>query len=152
MYPSKPTAIKKLEGNRGHQKLPEDEPEFEATIPEPPDDLSRLAKKYWIEISETLFKGKVLTGADKQGLRVLCETYADWVTLTKKINKDGLITLNAIGVPTINPLVRAADNKFTLLHKMLCEFGMTPASRTKVKTAKIDRNGDKAKNARFFDS
>ena len=74
------------------------------------------AKKAWDELVEML--GAVITAVDGIGLEMICRTYEDWR-----------------GYMDENEEARA-DRAFKRLRSMLLEYGLTPASRTKVQSVK----------------
>jgi len=70
-YPTKATALKLLEGNRGHSSMLDNpEPDKIEEFPEAPKDLDDIAKEEWRTLGPMLFEGGVL---NKWNLRLFKE-------------------------------------------------------------------------------
>ena len=140
----KPTALKKLLGNPGKRKLNEEEPEAPKGVPEMPDFLTAEARAEWKRIVPILCDMGVLTVADGKALAGYCSAYAQLAKCEAAIEKFGLIcaTLDqATGVAElkVNPAVRIKSDALRHMKSFLIEFGLTPASRSKLK---INANHD----------
>ena len=145
-----PTNIRLLEGNRSRRPLPEDEPELEAEIPEAPEHLSAKARKHWDKIAVQLDGANILTKIDAEGLELLCEAYANWISASAHLRKHGLVVKNpASGVPMQSPYASMTDKYFHQLRQMLVEFGMTPSARARVKKVTNAKPSGDGKS-RFF--
>lgn len=129
----KPTEQKIAEGNRGKRKLePEKEPQYSTDNLVPTKKLSKHAQEEWNRLSPIITKSKVFTEADTAALTLHCETYATFVRATNELEQDGgLFTFTKAGITT-HPAVRIQNNCAALILKFLAEFGLTPASRSKV--------------------
>ena len=115
----KPSAQKKLEGNPGRRPLPENEWEPAADSPPKPDELGRMAERAWDDLVVRL--DPVLTSVDGIGLEMICRAYQEWRTY---LGNDE----------------QKADRAFKRVRSMLLEYGLTPASRTKVQPVKAPRS------------
>lgn len=137
-----PTVLKVIKGNPGKGPLPENEPK-----PEPlrslraPAELSDMAAKHWKVVVKQLSKAKILTEMDIPALIVYCESYAQWQHAVQEINKYGPVTWDG-DIPKRSPYVTIVDNAFKQCAKMLSEFGMTPSSRTRVRTTDPVKKAD----------
>jgi P27 family predicted phage terminase small subunit len=140
----KPTAVKLAEGNRGHRPLEGDDFQPEHIMPEMPKELrrSKAGRREWNIMSRILFERNVLTVVDGKALAAYCWTYARWeeasalidlhgqVVPKKAVTKDGeeiILELQA------NPACALADKWLNRMKSYLIEFGLTPASRGKLK-------------------
>jgi P27 family predicted phage terminase small subunit len=136
----KPTALRVLQGNRGHHKLNAEEPEFLAGAPVQPAwvALDKYAAEEWAFLVEKLVSQRVLTVADKDIMELACSAYSQLMR-----NEDAL---RAFGADAYKTTTRDGDdiwrayphcaqrNRARDQHqKFLCELGLTPTSRTKVK-------------------
>lgn len=142
----KPTAIKISEGRR---VLNVDEPQFEIGAPPCPSGLSADARSVWEELSSLLGAKRVVTKADGAALELLCVALARWRKLERFIAKRGRTysseTVAGGKVIRPRPEVTMAAEAWREAQKMVIEFGLTPASRTKVKTVP-ERIGNKVKD------
>ncbi|MCW8884152.1 MAG: phage terminase small subunit P27 family [Motiliproteus sp.] len=134
----KPTALKVLQGNAGKRAIPKNEPKPKAEKPRTPAHLSPKAKYAFKGLSELLLEMGVLTIADSKSLELLCDAYSEWRDLRDLVNKHGFTyeTTNQAGETMIKarPEVAMASDAFKRIRGMINEFGLSPASRTKVQT------------------
>lgn len=94
---------------------------------------------------------RVLTTADVQALAVLCETQAEFIDARLDVRKRGAeIERTRFGkdgkayeVYEQNPSVRIASDAAKRVRSMMTEFGLTPSSRSRIKTSKPDEGEDK---------
>jgi len=143
----KPTALKKFLGNPGKRKLNEREPKPKPGIPDMPRFLTMEARAEWKRIVPVLAAMKILTVADGKALAAYCSAYAQLAKAEAAIDKYGLIcaTLDqATGVAElkVNPAVRIKSDALRHMKSFLIEFGMTPASRSKLKINASDDTPD----------
>ena len=134
-----PTNLKILRGNPGKRALPKDEPKPQAVCPRPPAILSDVAKKHWRVIAKQLYTANIMTMLDVDALMIYCEAYARWVEAGEVLKKDGLlITQKSHNGSTEylkqNPWLMIQQKSFDQMKAMLVEFGMSPSSRTRVRT------------------
>lgn len=137
----KPTALKMAQGNPGKRKLNELEPTPEVVDPLVPEYLSKPARRWWELLSPMLYRLKVLTEADQLALAMLCEQAAQADEATKILRKGGIMVKKKLHdrngkkvgeVPAINPAFKVQLESMKQLKAFLTEFGMSPASRSKV--------------------
>jgi P27 family predicted phage terminase small subunit len=150
----KPLAIHQLNGNPRHfsqADLKGDEnPAPPIGVPEMPKGLSKAAKREWKRIVPELMSLGVLSVVDGKALASYCEFYALWETARNQYLKEGITFIqhyedkegNLIaGDMKPHPCVAIANNAAKTMKSFLIEFGLTPASRSKLKIAKKD-DGD----------
>lgn len=134
--PKKPTALKLLQGTFRPGRAVDGEPAPEVATPEVPEHLSDLAKVEWGRISQELWQLGLLSRIDRAALAAYCEAWSDWVDASRMCaSKDGqdrkvIKTLNGNFIE--NPYYTIKKRSMELMHKFLTEFGMTPASRTRI--------------------
>jgi P27 family predicted phage terminase small subunit len=130
-----PTALKLLRGNPGKRAINQDEPQPEAGA-DMPEGLSDGASKHWPVVAKQLEDARVLTKLDGAALALYCETWARWADANEKVIKLGAVVKSPSGFPIQSPYLAIANKAHDQLVKLLIEFGMTPAARTKVSVAK----------------
>lgn len=137
----KPTAIKIAQGNPGKRKINELEPQPEPGEGLPPGMLSKRGKRIWSELAPMLLANKVLTVADHTGLGLFCLQAAQAEELAQEISKKGILVKGVLrdgqgrkigDTKVVHPGFRALTHLVKEVRSWLLEFGMTPASRTKV--------------------
>ena len=113
--PRKPTALKVLEGTDRPDRANPDEPQYtELTAAEPPDTLrDGRAVQIWHDLVGVLGSQRVITVADRLALTELCNQQSE----VDQVRRAG-------GMP--------GPGDKTQLRLMFAEFGLTPASRSKV--------------------
>ncbi len=131
----KPTAIKKLEGNRGHRPLPKDEPQPDKTIPSCPSWLSSKAKKEWKRIVPELSRLGLLTIIDRTALACYCDAYSILVRASKEIKDDFTYEYINKEFQTkrhTKPEVAIANDARAQIKAFCIEFGLTPSARSRM--------------------
>ena len=127
-----PTKLKVISGNPGHRPLPQDEPQPEIKQPDPPEWLSGEALREWNRVVPELFKLKLISEIDRSGIVAYCVAYGQYVRAQGDIKTLGAIIVTTNGNIIQNPAVGIANTSVDIMRKFLIEFGMTPASRSKV--------------------
>lgn len=131
-----PTNLKILHGNPGKRPLPEDEPKPPPIAPDCPDHLDGEAKREWDRIAPELEALGLLTYIDKSALAAYCQAWSRWVNAEELLKKHGVLAKSPNGYLMQSPLLAIANRAMEQMKSYLTEFGMTPASRTRVKTEK----------------
>jgi P27 family predicted phage terminase small subunit len=138
----KPTQIKILEGNPGKRKIEADDLQPEAGIPEMPKGMTFAAQREWKFMCEALIELGVLTRVDGKALAAYCECYARWEEANKLITEYGQVIQVKfqdnegnviIGDLKANPACKLSDMWLNRMKSYLIEFGLTPATRSKLK-------------------
>lgn len=132
----KPTAIKELTGNPGKRPLNDEEPEPELALPECPKHLGKHARKEWKRVAAELHSLGLLTRIDRAALAGYCQAWERWVAASEQLQKFGAVIKTPTGYPIQNPYLAIANTALDQVRKFAVEFGMTPSSRSRVKTGK----------------
>jgi P27 family predicted phage terminase small subunit len=136
----KPTARKVLEGNPGKRPLNAAEPQHPAPEAEafdaPPDELRDHARASaeWRRLAPLLRQARAVTDADRAALLALCLEWDRYLEATQKIRVHGLVVKTPSGYPMPNPFIAIATKALAGCTKLWPELGLTPSSRTRVKT------------------
>lgn len=138
----KPTKIKQLEGNRGKQKLNVSEPDPRPALPSCPKHLTGAARTEWKRITPELYELGLLTNIDRSALAAYCSAYAEWVEACEVMNGKSPLIKTEAGNIIQNPLVGIKHKAAEHMHKFLTEFGMTPASRSRISVNKKAASDD----------
>jgi len=137
-----PSKLKLLKGSYRKERENPDEPVYKIEIPKHPKHLSKIARKEWKIMSKILFDQGLLTNIDKACLAAYCQSYGRWVEAELEL-KDSTLTIKTIHGNVIqNPLIGIANTALKLMVQCLSEFGMTPASRSKVSAKKGKKKED----------
>jgi len=138
----KPTNLKILEGNPGHRPLNKHEPK-PASRAVCPSHLTALAKREWRRVSVELEQLGLLTGVDAAELAAYCCAYGRWIEAEREVKKHGLLVPSAVpGVLKSNPAIAVVNQCLTQIDKFSSQFGMTPASRSRISVAPPSKQDD----------
>lgn len=130
-----PTALKLLRGNPGQRPINDAEPQFTVRLPTPPTQLSESAKSIWRREGRRLVQAGVFTVADAAAFAAWCQSYARWLEMVEMLNRTGpILRIDESPGFKINPLVAAVRDAQADFIRAGVEFGLTPSSRTRVKT------------------
>lgn len=134
--PRKPTAIKVAQGNPGKRALPDAEPQPERGVTPSPQHLKKKSREWYGEVAAELDKLGVLTVLDSNALELLIEAYAEYRNHCATLDRDGYTYKTVSGTGEIvikaHPAAVMKSDAWKRVRAMLTEFGMTPASRSKV--------------------
>lgn len=115
---AKPTALKIIQGTARPDRVYEDEPKPKLSSTRPPTWLNAEQRKIWKDKAPGLIEQGVLTVWDREALGRYCVLFAQFVYLSKMSGRDVLSELRQLNVQ---------------ISKLEAEFGLTPASRTRIK-------------------
>jgi len=136
----KPTAQRVLEGNPGKRKLNA----AEAPIPVPPDafdepptglGVNAHAVAEWRRLAPLLRRVRLVTEADRAALTALCVEWARYLDATAEVARLGMVVKAPSGYPMPNPYLPIATRALAACIKLWPELGLTPSSRSRVRTA-----------------
>ena len=141
----KPTALKELEGNRGKGRRPSNkkEPKPEKACLQCPDWLLPEAQEEWNRLAPALDAMGVLTEADIRAFEGYCQAYARWREAEDFITQHGSIFQTKSGYVQQVPQVSIAMQNLKIMQSFCSEFGLTPASRSRIA---VNANADKEEN------
>lgn len=130
----KPTKLKQLLGNPGKRPLNDREPAPRPGTPEPPAHLDELARDEWRRVAPDLAGAGVLAHVDRAALAAYCQNWSRWVKLSDALARTGEIVREAgTGKLVVNPVVYTLHKVERQMHAFCSEFGMTPASRSRIR-------------------
>ncbi len=125
-----PTALKILE-HRQPCRINGREPKPEPGTPVCPRDATPEARRLWPRVTRLLPEG-VLTKADKWALLGLCSALARAIQADRVLSEKGLTRRTLAGDVVQRPEVNISTNSWKAARGWFQEFGMTPASRSRI--------------------
>ena len=147
--PPKPTALKRIEGTYRKDRAPKNEvqPTISMDI-EAPTDLNEWGQKYWVDIMSEYSKVGLVTKVDIGALHSLCQWYGVFQEALDIVAVKGLEVeierFSPKGEPftvrDVNPMIGVADKAYKNYKMMCVEFGLTPASRTRISAPEKNEN------------
>jgi len=141
----KPTALKLLHGEKNKDRIPENEPMPPPITGGPPASLDRYGRTAWANTVPILERNGLATEVDGATLEEYCQLQSlnmhtskalkkcKYKMLTEKHTVDG--AGNEFLEAKVNPLVSQKLKIIAQLLPYFREFGMSPASRTKITVA-----------------
>lgn len=132
MSHKKPTEQKKLEGTYRPDRAPRNEAQPNVTAAECPDWLIDEARKEFGRVAEILLRTRVLTEADHNALALYAYEFGEWRKAEKALKREGRVLTGEKGGKYLNPRQGLANTHFKNMVKLMTEFGLTPASRTRI--------------------
>lgn len=139
-----PANLRLLNGNAGHRPLASlldgtVRPAVE--IPECPAHLEKDAAAEWARITPHLAALGLISQVDRAALAAYCYAWGEWVWATQRIRtlnetdptgERGRIMNTGTGYKQIGVLQQQANRALEMMAKYLAEFGLSPASRSRV--------------------
>lgn len=141
-----PTALKLLRGLPGKRPINEQEPEHPPLDVACPDDLvDPVARAEWERVAAQLVQTGQVTMVDRGTLMGYCLKYGQWKALEDEARKHPFIVRSPSGYPIPNPALGMANKCFALMLKAAAELGITPSSRSRVKTEPVTPQAEPSK-------
>lgn len=112
-------------------------PKADGKKPVAPDYFNDEEKGKWDELCEDLSTMGVISSECRELLISYCTAFGAWMEIRRKIAKEGSLLYGKR-----HPLSTDLHKYREQLNKLLPEFGLTPASRGKLVSMKLDENED----------
>lgn len=139
-----PTALTVARGNPGKRPINADEPELPVAVTaKPPAGLPKRALAEWKRLFPMLTASGVLTTADLDTFETYCRLIAECAQVEALVKKHGVEVSQRQGYSGFLLKLRAQKKQYA------AELGLTPASRSGVKRAKVEDPANE-KRRRFF--
>ncbi len=142
-----PTVLKQERGTYRADRTVSNEAQFPVNdrMPSPPDTLNEYGQQVWRAYGKMLLDAGLLTKGDYIALELLCQAYGRWIEAEKQVAKHGTVLKSKTsGNLFQNPYLSVANRAWEQVKKMLAEFGLTPAERTRVAAMLQDEEQDLA--------
>lgn len=129
--PRTPTAILEQRGSwRAKQRRDAGEPTLEPSRPDCPAWVVGSARQYWPQLAALLFDMGVMADAHTPALALLVNSLARYLECEAMLTDTGVLTDGRR-----NPVWMARNKAWEQVFQALREFGLTPASLSRVKVA-----------------
>ena len=128
----KPTALRRSEGNPGKRGYNPAEPVAPGDLPDCPAHLNAAAQQEWDRLAGVMHEMGVLTTVDRAGFAAYCQCYGRWVEAEEKLRETPLLYKTQSGYIQQSPWLSVANKQLELMGRYMTEFGLTPASRSRV--------------------
>lgn len=134
--PKTPTHLALVKGNPSKRAVNKKEPKPPSGVPPIPKHFDKMGKYWFKRIGEELDAIGVMTTLDGKALELLIEAYTEYRQHCDVLAEEGYTykTVSATGEEIVkaHPAAVMKSDAWKRIRAMLAEFGMTPASRSKV--------------------
>ena len=134
--PRKPDALKKLHGTARKDRAVESSATATG-MPTRAIGLSSQAGRVWESLAPKLHGLGLLAEIDQSTFAVYCQAYADWLEVTRVLNKLGVAnwyTETESGYRQVIPEVAVRDKAYQVMQRLGMRFGLDPSSRIGIAT------------------
>jgi len=129
--PRKPNSLKELQGTARADRKRSSIADVEG-MPKCPTGLSEQAVRIWRSLGPKLHELGLLAGIDASMFAIYCQTCADWLQITRHLNRLGPLKWYSVtksGYRRMIPELQVRDRAFQVLLKLGTRFGLDPSSR-----------------------
>jgi len=110
----------------------EDHLEPPAKTPKPPCKLTGVSAKAWKHLASVLGGMGVLTDLDGHALAAYCRAWAQYLTASNRILKDGPTVVNDKDAEVPHPAIRSQESAMRVMIQVGGRFGLTPSDRVRL--------------------
>jgi P27 family predicted phage terminase small subunit len=130
-----PTHLKVVKGTARPHRLNKDEPRPPVAVPLPPPHLDDRARAKFTEIAEMLARYGVMTELDAGALARYAVIWCRWTDAEAEVKRRGPVVKTEAGNIVQNPFLAVANKCVLQMGQIESEFGMTPASRSRIRAS-----------------
>ncbi len=118
--------------------------EAKGLIPKPPGDLNDYGMAEWSRVCSILVENTNLEEMDMSMLYAYCNEWGKYIFFEKELENMGRVARAPSGYPIVHPYESMAKKALAMALDIGKQFGMTPASRGKLK-----KSNKKSQPAKF---
>jgi P27 family predicted phage terminase small subunit len=126
----------------GKRPLNPNEPKPQLRLPQAPAHLSDPAKKEWRRLGRQLLRMGLVTEIDRPAFALYCQAWGRWVEAEDALRRYGVMVKSQSGFPMQSPYLAICNKAMEQMRSLLPEFGLTPASRTRVSAIEVADEDD----------
>lgn len=130
-----PTQLKLVKGTARPHRLNRDEPRPTVAVPEAPDHLEDRARDQFVAMAEMLARHGVMTELDAGALARYAVVWCRWIDAEAEVKRRGPVVKTEAGNIIQNPFLAIANKCLLQMAQIESEFGLTPSSRSRIRTA-----------------
>lgn len=130
-----PTKLRVLAGETRPSQINHQEPKPRQAPPVMPEGMGDAAQKVWTRVLADYDGAGVITAIDADAFRIFCEAVARYEHAVRLLDESGPLIRGARrGELVKNPLHQIVRDNADLARSLAREFGLTPSSRTGIRT------------------
>ena len=130
-----PTQLKLVKGTARPHRLNPDEPTPSVAVPDPPEHLDSAAAAKFIDMATLLARHGVMTELDAGALARYVVIWRRWLDAETEVKRRGPVVKTVGGNIIQNPFLAVANKCLAQMGQIESEFGLTPSSRSRIRTA-----------------
>jgi len=116
------------------------EPKLDGLTPEMPDWFGDDETQMWDQLTADLRSLGIMSSDLREILIAYCTSYAGWKLAREEVMKTGGLLTNEKGEPKRHPAAADMHKHRDTMNKLLPEFGLTPASRSRLVSMNVDKD------------
>ena len=117
--------------------LKEAGPKPQPRLPRAPAHLADAAKQEWRRAGRFLLTLGLVSNLDLAAFAAYSTAYGRWVEAEQALRTYGVMLKSPKGFPIQSPYLAVANKAMEQMRSLLSEFGMSPASRTRVSASPL---------------
>jgi len=110
------------------------EPQVKTQLPSPPEILGPEARREWFRAGKLLKSAGVISSLDRSIFALYCAAWERWQTAAAEVRERGSIATTPNGYPQISPYLVIEQQAIKQLAQLGEQLGLSPASRSRIKT------------------
>ncbi|ATQ55043.1 phage terminase small subunit P27 family [Paracoccus yeei] len=130
-----PTQLKLVKGTARPHRLNPAEPTPSVAIPDPPEHLDAEAAAKFTDMATLLARHGVMTELDAGALARYVVIWRRWLDAEAEVKRRGPVVKTVGGNIIQNPFLAVANKCLAQMGQIESEFGLTPSSRSRIRTA-----------------
>ena len=130
-----PTQLKLVKGTARPHRLNPDEPRPAAMVPDPPEHLEGECRAVFTAMAQMLARHGVMTELDAGALARYVVIRRRWLEAEEEVKRRGPVVKTVGGNIIQNPFLAVANRCLAQMGQIESEFGLTPSSRSRIRTA-----------------
>jgi P27 family predicted phage terminase small subunit len=130
--PPKPAHIRLLNGTPASKIRNHNEPKARDILPVVPDNITEDVRAVWDETLRELVAMHTAHAADRESLHCYCEAVVTHRRASELLGKSSLVIKGQKNNLVRNPILQIQRDAATVIRHFANEFGLTPASRTRI--------------------
>jgi P27 family predicted phage terminase small subunit len=129
-----PTAVKDAKGTMKEYRRNPEEPDYVTfdAIPPPPPYVNGAGRDEYYRTAAELHAKGIMTQVSFRPFVAYCTQVAIYFDAVERLNETGTVIMDDKGQPRVNPYAKIANDALSLMLRLAVEFGLTPASSSKV--------------------
>ena len=137
-----PTQLKLVKGTARPHRMNPAEPQPSVAVPHPPEHLDAEAAAKFTDMATLLARHGVMTELDAGALARYVVIWRRWLEAEAEVKRRGPVVKTVGGNIIQNPFLAVANKCLAQMGQIESEFGLTPSSRSRIRTASPAETSD----------